>query len=240
MSRIADRNWVLAFVCIFSLSAATTSAAPVLIDNFADPANPTTFVINLLDSDPYNLAQTGAGILGGERELTIDVQGVSGPVSAVGTIGGGQFLLNSGVPGSLIDLSYNGIGQAGLGGVDLVDGTNTGIRLDFGFVDPGSAPNFSYEILLANPSGSAVYIGSLGSIVSPTSIFVPFNLFTVNGGFQFTSVEDVIFQFNLPGTDNVDFSLTTLTATVPEPASIVLAGLGALAAVGMVVGARRR
>jgi hypothetical protein len=203
-------------------------AAPILIDDFAAPNPQDVFIISLFNSDPFTNAYLDPGILGGQRNLLVDVDGTPKALTAVGTIGEGALDVNTSTPGAYIELGYLGVGGGGLGGVDLVDGTNTGIRLDFDFIDPAGA---EFGILLGNGLGTATFVDFLPTSVGPTSIFVPFSSFLIAGGFTFTSVDSLFVGFNVapipaPG---LDFTLTSIQATVPEPSTLALATFAGLA-----------
>ena len=51
-------------------------AAPVVIDDFTTPGAPVAYVITLMSPDPHLVKSGGPGILGGERDLLVDVAGV--------------------------------------------------------------------------------------------------------------------------------------------------------------------
>ncbi len=212
-------------------------AGSVCIDDFSDPSPEVAYVINLIDSDPTTVTTASAAVLGGEREINIDVLGVSRATSAVGEIGGGTYFSNTGSKGVVIDLIYDGIGAGSLGGADLVMGGNGKINLDFLFLDAGNATSVSIDVLATDSVGFATFSGSIGESAGAFSYSIPFASFVPAGGFgSFASINLLAFRINGLGTPNVDFELDQIKA-VPEPSSLALAGL---ALAGLVVAARRR
>lgn len=216
-------------------------AGPIVIDDFTVPVSPTVYVINLLDANPLNKTFVGpsANILGTERDVTVQVSGSSGPVSAVGTVGAGIFLFNTATPGAFAQLEYSGLAKAGLGGVDLVAGTNNSIKLDFDYLDAGGGPNMPLGIVLASKSGSATYAGTVAPNLSAFSVSVPFASFVPAGVFSFTSVDNIFVVLNGSSHDNVDFQLRGIAA-VPEPSALLLAGVGGAFLVGRRLHRRRK
>lgn len=239
---------ILALVALLGLGVSTGRAAPVLIDNFDSPDPGTSYVIDLLDPDPTVIEQAVAGMIGGERDVLIDVIGTPGAVSATGTVGGGNFIYGSTSPGSVVTLQYDGIdadpaaaltNSAGLGGVDLTDGgSNIGILMQFLSVDAGAGSDLDLEIYATSAGGSASFVGTVMESVSPFEHFVLFSDFATVGAFSFAALTSLEFVFNPAGTDDVDFEFDFIIATTPEPSSIGLMALGCVALGGP--GIRRR
>lgn len=228
----------LAVVALAAVAVSPAFAAPVLVDDFSSPDAADAFVISLLNANPYSKLFSGPGIIGGNRELNVEVSGAPGPVSAVGTIGLGSFLFNTATPGSFALLKYDGTDPVGLNGADLVDGTNNTFRLDFDFLDAGGAATTQVEIALASKVGSANFVGQIVPSATGFSFFAPFASFVPSGPFSFSSVDNIAVILNGPAHENVDFRLTRILTTVPEPSTLALVGLGGVVLAGSAL--RRR
>ncbi|NQU22181.1 MAG: hypothetical protein HQ567_12930, partial [Candidatus Nealsonbacteria bacterium] len=63
------------------------SGSSLMIDPFDGPDPSDSYFISAVDADPLLIETTDASILGGERDLLVDVLGTSTPISASGTIG---------------------------------------------------------------------------------------------------------------------------------------------------------
>ena len=221
--------------------AASVLAAPVVIDDFSAPDTPATYVISLINSDPYVLKQFAA--LGGERDLLVDVLGSPTSVSAVGMVGAGEYQFGtSGPVASLATLQYDGIdvldtasslvNAQGLS-VDVTSGnTNNGFRLAFDSMDPGAASTLSVRITATSAGGSASYFGAAAADPNPSNFDVLFTAFSEVGTFSFEAVTSLQFTFNELGSKDADFQLTEISTRgglVPEPSSFALLAGGSLA-----------
>ncbi|HEY2883041.1 MAG TPA: hypothetical protein VGJ15_11420, partial [Pirellulales bacterium] len=71
------------------------ATSQITVDNFSDPNPSSTFFINAIDPDPFFLQTNGTGIVGGQRDLVVDVLGASNPISANGFVG--TVAVNNGV-----------------------------------------------------------------------------------------------------------------------------------------------
>ena len=100
---------VLAPVSIVLLFAANAEAAPISIDLFAKPDPATAYVIALIDVNPLLIETADAGILGGERDLLVSVDGVANLVAATGVIGDGTYLFGTSGAGASATLQYDGL-----------------------------------------------------------------------------------------------------------------------------------
>jgi len=232
---------------IFSVASAT--AAPVLIDDFSQPNPDSFFVISALNPDPYLHKTTAAGILGGQRDMLIDVQGAPGLTTAVGSIGAGRLDFGSSGPVTAY-LQYDGVDVdvigppaaltdgGALGGNLTGGGTNNQFRLSFNNIDGGVIANpLKVSLNLNGPGGTASFSGTIPESALPTTYSVPFSSFATAGSFSFASVSSLLVTLNaVPAASNVDFELTRIE-TVPEPGTLALCGLGM---VGLLLWRRNR
>lgn len=173
--------------------------------------------------------QTGDGgnIIGGERDVSIDVLSGTGFVSA-GTLGAAagagpvgpdpsatlNFSNSVSVLGQFV-LTYDGAGSAGLGGADF-DTNWDSLAVDFAAVQ-GSGD------LTLTVSDSSSASGALTLPVSAAGLVsFPFSD-AAFAGVDFTSVDSV--QFSLDSTEQAsDFSISSITReAIPEPTTGLLA-----------------
>lgn len=230
------RNGLLAGLVLALAVAAPAVAAPVVVDEFVAVPGPTSWVIDLVDPDPTAVTTAHGSILGGERELAIDVVGPAGLVSASGTVDDGTLLHGSfGSSPATLSLLYDGPGAGSLGPIDL-SGLSKFV-LDFLFIDTDAAPSVDLLIELSSPGGGAAYAGPLLPSAGPVTETVPFSAFLAFGGFSFAAIDSIKISFNgVSLVPNADFQLDRVSI-VPEPASWVL---GALGLAGLFIIRRRR
>jgi len=214
--------------------------AAVVIDDFSKPDSPVVTLISFLNPDQTLIKTVDASILGGERDVLIDVLGNPSPISYAGVVGGGIFMFGSfGAAGVVATLQYDGLdgdvagppGQLvnaeGLGGVDL---TSYGSEFYFDFLsaDSGSGAVIDILIRVNSIAQSSIFSGGIPESPSSLTFLAPFSSFSDPSVFQnATSIE---VKLNPNGTPNVDFELDTFG--IPEPATLSLLGLGAVAALG--------
>jgi hypothetical protein len=221
------------------LPAMSASAAPILIDDFGQPSPQQFYVVSAINADPLLHKTTHASILGGERDLLVDVDGTSNLTSATGTIGGGLFDFGSSDVVTAA-LQYDGIDadqvvptralvNAGGLSVDLTGGgTNDRFRLDFANIDAGTTQTLlGVDVFLTGPGGAtATFAGATLESLTPTSYTIPFSSFGTAGPFSFASVSSITLTFNSSLAPDVDFALDSFSA-VPEPTGLALLAVGA-------------
>lgn len=232
----------------FVLWAGSAGAAPVQYDNFDTPETPQVYAIGMIDPNPTILQSAAPDMLGGQRDVMIEVAGVPTPVSAMGSIGGGLFVFGSSEPGATAYLQYDGIDlETGTSLTNVYgltsDLTSAGSQFGFTFrfqgLDSGpSADALEIKIDVTGPSGSATYSGTVPDGATPFWHFVSFGSFTGDPGFQFDDATSVEVTFNPLARTDVDFELEFFGTNVPEPASVALAGAAAGAIVWFLL--RRR
>jgi len=214
--------------------------AEIVIDDFSAPDSSVVTVINLLNPDPTLIKTSDGSILGGERDVLVDVQGNPSFISYAGIVGGGSLeFASSGPAGTAATLQYDGldadvvgppaqlVNAEGLGGMDL---TSYGSKFYFDFLwtDPGSEAVIDILIRVNSIAQSSTFSGGIPGSSSPLTFLAPFSSFSNLSVFQnVTSIEVIL---NSSGGQNVDFELDTFG--IPEPATLSLLGLGVVAALG--------
>ena len=190
--------------------------------------------------------QTGnpGNILGSEREVTIDfLSGTSGFVSAFLDAPAGPtsppgddpmemlLLSNSVNSAARYTLTYDGVGSAGLGGVDLTNGgAFDSVDVNFSGVQGSGDLMVSFTDTMGNTGSSNLTVNSAGTYSFAFSD-------SAYSGIDFTSIDSVVVVLETDATAS-DFAISEITrgAAVPEPSSIALTFLGA----GCLLAARRR
>ena len=76
-----------AFYTVDVVNGQTYTGTSTLVDNFLDPDPEQDFQIDDPGPNPFLLTTSGAGIIGGQRDLTVNVPGQTIPNSLTGSIG---------------------------------------------------------------------------------------------------------------------------------------------------------
>jgi hypothetical protein len=227
-------------VLCLTLLGVVPASAEFIIDDFSAPADAEVRVIRFLHPDPSLVKTADAGILGGERDVLLDVVGVPRPISFVGEIGGGTFVFGGASPGTVATIQYDGldadivgppaalVNANGLGGIDL---TAYGDRFALSFlsIDGGGAQTTGIEMRVYSPGGAwSAGVGLIPDSGGPfTYTSTPFAAWVLDP----TNVSAIEFRLNAFGAADVDFELDKISI-VPEPSAMALcaAGLGCLLA----------
>jgi len=226
--------------CLLVLCLVLFGVAPAgaefIIDDFGAPVPPVVRVISLLDPDPSLVKTTDLGILGGERDVLLDVAGVPGFITFAGQIGAGTFIFGGSSPGTAATIQYDGldadivgppaalVNAQGLGGVDL---TAYGDRFALRFlgIDGGDAQVTDISITVHSPGGFSITLfDTIADSAGPsTYTSPPFASWVVAA--DPTNVSAIEFRLNYSGAADVDFELDKISI-VPEPSAMALCAAG--------------
>jgi hypothetical protein len=232
----------LAAAAVIGMAATTAEAVVTNVDLF----NTTTAAITVNSgSGPATNTTAGPDILGGDREMILQLVSVTTP-------GNGSFAEVQGANGLLdfsqqatsqavLTLQYDGVQnpadttlQLGLGSVNFANGPENFLSVTIGSSESGASLLFSiYSNALGNKSTATLNI--VAPINAPTDFLIPYASFV--GGATFTDVDALTVQIS--GPPSLDITLDAITTSVPEP-STALAALGIFGAVGTTLRRRTR
>lgn len=253
MGVIGQRLVILFSACLL-LGCGGVARADFIVDDFNAPDQVRVPVIDLVDPDPTHVETPDGAILGGERDLLLDVIGAASPGCFVGEVGRGRLKFNSSSPGTAARLQYDGVdtdvagppadlrNSEGLGPIDLAaEGSMFG--LEFSSIDGGMAQSTAIQIEVHSSTTTALLDGVIPDSPGLTTFYAPFDAFDVPDPFDvadvFGAVTSIEFRINPGGARDVDFQLQTIdvVTVVPEPSTVVLLAGGLI---GLLVYARRR
>lgn len=215
----------LALQAALLLVSPTAHAAFLMnIDDFEDGMQSLDFTgTSGITTEP--VVGAGGAIVGLERSTTFSV--VSNPLPTAASFEAANpsiMAIDFGpfVEGS-VELVYDGVGSAGLGGIDLTaGGANT-----FGFDVLSSEQDLTIQISLWDLAGvAASHSGVVPGGVTSSQVFeYGYADFAVGPGFDWTAVDSIELDFEpLIGGDFVVDGIGTLAVppTVPEPSAAIL------------------
>jgi len=191
---------------------AGVASADLIIDDFAAPNPMVTGLINAIDPDPTLLQTPAAGVLGGERDLLLDVLGTSVATSYVSAVGEGTFAYNcdASLPGTVATLQYDGVdadpaaalvNSEGLGGVDLTAHGNR-LQLDFFSVTSAGGAGTGVQIEVHSGAQSATFAGTIPDNPATSRYVAPFADFA--GPNVFASASSISVRLNPAGAADAD------------------------------------
>ncbi len=226
--------WLLSLVAVWVQVA---SATPIPIDDFAEPSDPYEFYV--VDTSSLLVTEQVPGPIGGEREALFQVIGTPTSNSASGIIGYDPdrslelFGQNTvGTSPTVTTITYNGIGNAGLGGIDLTSGfSNNRFLFEFISAEAQPLPNtnaLDLAVIVGSASGTSSADVSLPNSLSPFNIEIFFSQLTplTGSGATLTNVESIVVKFNsIKQVPNIDFELHAISA-VPEPIGFLSMAIG--------------
>jgi SdrD B-like domain len=214
-----------AFYTVDVIGGAVYSAATTNIDSFSDPNPASSFFISALNPNPFFEQDSGGGIIGGQRDLLVNVLGSANPISAngfVGTVSVNNGVFNLGTatngPGTEVVMQYDGldVDTSALNNAhgltaNLTANGNNGIRFDFNFLQVGTGTTMNLQIAATSPGGgTATFNGLVTQDPTGFSVFVPFSSFSTTGTFSFANVNSLQFSYNQAGVHDVDFEINQI------------------------------
>lgn len=224
------------FECLLALglvfAGAISARAEYIIDDFRAPANTVVRVITFVNPDRSVVETPDAGILGGERDVLLDVIGTPGLTSFIGEIGDGSFVFGGASPGTAATIQYDGVdadpadalaNASGLGPVDLtVHGDR--FSLDFLSLDGGGSQFTEIWMTVYSGGASDLLVDLIPDNAGPsTYTSPPFADWVATA--DPANVTALEFSMNPIGINDVDFELDTIRI-VPEPSTLALCVLG--------------
>jgi hypothetical protein len=242
----------------------TALGASVTIDNFTQPNPYAYFHVSSGNNTSEEMSETASGVIGGQRDLLVNVVGQAQPNSAVGIVGfDTSYALDAiqvgtnGLSPTIATLQYSGpdakntstslVNAHDLGGgagIDLTGGgTNSRFLLTFMGVDAQPTAGLDLVITITSPGGKTSKVSAtVPNSLATFNFYVPFS--GLMGNASTTHVDSILVSFNsVRQTPNVDYAVqfigTVASAPVPEPASASLMA-AALGALGLIAVRRRR
>ena len=217
------------------LAPVAASAATILIDDFTSSQ-----VVADAPIGSYSRMNevADAAVLGGHREITVRTNGRRGPfATTMSSNAGGERHLNfsnqSRASGTGT-VRYDGLGDAGLGGVDLAMGD---VNARFRFtVENADASMTIASTVTDTAGGSSTLARTFPRTIEGGAITFAFADYA--GTVDFASVDSIAFTFSGPA--DLDASFDRIVALNNEVAAVPLPAGGALLAGGLLALASRR
>jgi hypothetical protein len=228
--QLAARALRMGVVCLaVACLQASASAATINIDNFMFPEPADFHALPPGLNSSLTVVNNVTGVIGSEREIKLQAIGTALPGESTVLIGDESGLdalqvTTLGLAPVVTTLTYNGVGNVGLGAVDLTDlGSNDRIVIHFAGSDALPTPGLELSITLTSDSGSSTASATAFNMQAAFTVDFPFVSFL--GFANPAAVNSIVVEFNTNQTANVDFEVTGIAA-VPEPGSCILLALG--------------
>ncbi|MBY8975493.1 hypothetical protein KHP62_06730 [Rhodobacteraceae bacterium NNCM2] len=219
------------------------TASAITIDSFETSQGP----VNVAAPGSTSDVVSGAGIIGGERDLFIENIDTNPPAGNGGlttvTANGAFTISDADTVASNVLLTYDGPGSTGLGPADLLVDGSTLFSIGINSLD--LVLDLTVEVF--STTGASSLTQQISGFIPSSAPIVPFEFFfndfvPVSGsGADFGAVERLTFGFSdaLESYDlNIEFIETRVTG-VPVPPSLLLM-LSALLGIGGLAYARRK
>lgn len=224
------------------LLAVPASAAVLVIDDFSTDQGPLS-VSPLLGPQTDSSSASGAGIVGGERDLVLSTDPGASTFSSFAQASGGivQLADNTQFQSDLLfqwdgaDNDPGSLDVGGLGSLDLTQDGNNAFEIGLAFDDLPAT--LAMTVWSPNGDSSQVIFPSTGLIFTELSIFIPFALFS--GSADFTNVGAIELLVSSP-TNGLDIAfdfVQTGISPIPVPGAVWLLGSALL---GMALTGRKR
>jgi hypothetical protein len=227
--------WCRGMVCMLSvigLWAQVAAATPISLDDFVFPSPADVHFLPGGSNTSLTVTNAVAGVIGDEREIFLQAVGTVLPVTAqllIGNENGFEALQVATLSSQnnvtvVTTLTYDGVGNVGLGGVDLKDNnSNNRFEIEFDGSDAQPTSGLGISITVTSNSGSSTATATALNQQTPFTVNIPFSSFL--GSADLSAVNSIVVELNGDETPNVDFEIIGFSA-VPEPGSCLLMALG--------------
>ncbi|MEM9301991.1 MAG: Ig-like domain-containing protein, partial [Pseudomonadota bacterium] len=208
-------RWILGL----SLVSGAAFGATTTVDSWTDPGSAT------VSGAPGTNSATvdSAGVVGGERDQLVELLNGTGTLALSVAAGAVTISLDDMSSAGTAVLSYDGddddavtLDPTGLGGIDLIDGTEGGLTLPLGTVSGTIDLIVEIHTDGANASEAFAILEACAGPCDPLVIgFERFTTLTGTGA-DFTNVGAIVFRFTLDDVESVqtNIALTTLAPAI--------------------------
>lgn len=203
------------------------AASALIIDDFS--TDQAELSVSPLVTNTDSSTVTGAGIIGGERDMFLSIAAGTSPLSSQARVDFDRFTLsNSAESSSLVTMQWDGIdGDAsninttGLGTMDLTDG-NVSNAFEIRFLFNDLPSTLDLTVWSASGSSTVTFPSPALLLTGSLSLFIPFDAFT--GSADFTAIGAIQLEIASPTNGNdlsIDY-IQTVLEPVPVPPALLL------------------